>query len=867
MVTAKELRESFISYFKKQNHEVVESSSVVPLNDETLLFTNSGMVQFKHNLLGIENKFSAMKRACSVQRCIRAGGKHNDLDDVGKDTYHHTFFEMLGNWSFGDYFKKDAISFAWDLLVNGLGMPSDRLYVTYFCDEESGIDADIEAKMSWARHLPADHIVKGNFKDNFWEMGETGPCGPCSEIHYDRIGGRNAASLVNTDDPNVIEIWNLVFMQYNRSERGLEKLPVQCIDTGAGFERVLSILNDVKSNYLTDLFLPLFEYIREVGGVEEEYKDTIEGEFAKSDTSYRVLADHSRTMAVCLHDGVRPANEGRGYVLRRICRRALRYAHEVFKLKNGFLEKLVAKAGETLEIALPADKLKIVSDEETLFSRTLSKGIVMFKKLVAKSGAISARDAFMLYDTYGFPVDLTKILADENNVTVDIKGFYKEQLRFKELSRGVKKSQFRFPETRTVTEDKYKYTDNGICAELLFQSERDGQLGCVFDKTCFYYECGGQVGDTGTITFYDSNDLQTGVLTVLDTQLINATIFHIGTLEGETAKKVKLVFDHEKREKTKKNHTGTHILFYFLRKILKGERVEQEGSLVDPEKLRFDFSCTRALTLDEVKNLEMLMNCFVAENNSVVTEIIRFEDTGAEVVKVRGEEYPEDVRKISIVGKSDTLHDLCGGTHVKSTSEIAKIRIITESGIALNIRRIVAFTGDAATKAEESAREVLKAPADTNACVIPLIEKRDLEKIMESRSKEIEKKREGAICNQLFNAKEALVRCKTGLMLADDGTRPLLKFNCTCDFFSAKDVKKQIRKVAEIFEKGNVDSIVYCPISFDVHFALSAGREDLLEALKACVEIVSVKKVDVFLICVGRFQSADSLLKTIDGMK
>lgn len=438
--SSSKLRKTFLDYFKSHGHEVIDSSSITPKGDDSLLFTNSGMVQFKANFLGLKNRFSEVKRACSIQRCIRAGGKHNDLDDVGKDTYHHTFFEMLGNWSFGDYFKEEAIDLAWNFLTKSLNIPKDRLYVTYFGDHNSEIPPDITAKKIWSRYLPESHILKGSIVENFWEMADTGPCGPCTEIHFDRIGNRLASSLVNKNDPDVLEVWNIVFMEYNRTSTGLSRLNRPCVDTGIGFERLLSILNNVRSNYLTDLFVPIFEFIQQEGCLEE-YTDAIYGESFEKDKAYRILADHSRTIAVCLYYDVFPSSEGRGYVVRRLLRRSIRYSQEVFNFKNGFLARLVSKAADILGLKLNECKIKYISNEELLFSKTLSRGVTLFKKILSKSTSISGKDAFVLYDTYGFPLDLTKILAEENSIKVDEEGFHDELNKSRIVSRSSRKKK------------------------------------------------------------------------------------------------------------------------------------------------------------------------------------------------------------------------------------------------------------------------------------------------------------------------------------------------------------------------------------------------------------------------------------------
>ncbi|TBU19401.1 alanyl-tRNA synthetase [Ordospora colligata] len=702
--STEKLRECFLRYFSSRSHKVVESSSVVPQDDGTLLFTNSGMVQFKKNLLGVRDDLS---RACSVQRCIRAGGKHNDLDDVGKDNYHHTYFEMLGNWSFGDYFKEKAIEYAWGFLVDELKLDKERLYVTYY-DE-----LDKESKEIWHRYLPSSRIIAAPYEDNFWEMGETGPCGPCTEIHYDRVGGRDASSLVNTGDPTVIEIWNVVFIEYNRTGSGLVPLDRKCIDTGIGLERLLSILIGVESNYLIDSFGMIIKAIEERCG--HVYSDGM----GNKDVAFRVVADHCRTIAVCVHDKVDFGSEGIGYVLRRILRRTVRYSHEVLGLNTGEIAKLVGIAADAIGIKL--DEVECVDKEERLFMKTLRKGIERFKKLVDCEGKISGEDLFVLYDTYGFPVDLTELMAAEQGVEIDYANFESCKQKAKEASRKIKDigiDENVIP-VGIVTDDSHKYNSNDVSGKWMFgvvngdvvyecdRMPEEVEVGVVFDKTCFYAECGGQVADIGEIVFeeegLDGKKNEIGIFRVVDVQVMKGSVVHKGILNGRMSLHANLRYDCEYRKRIMRNHTGTHLLNFFLRKVIK---TEQRGSLVDAEKLRFDFE-GRKLTDKELEDIENSINEFIASRVPVNVMNVCREDAlrMAGVVRMRNEEYPEIVRIISMENEDDLVQEMCGGTHVCNVSEVKRFRILKESGVSANTRRIVAVTGETA---EELDQEVEK---------------------------------------------------------------------------------------------------------------------------------------------------------------
>ena len=621
---ASKVRSTFLDYFKeKHGHQFVPSSSVVPHNDPTLLFANAGMNQYKPIFLGTVDPASEMstwKRAVNSQKCIRAGGKHNDLEDVGQDSYHHTFFEMLGNWSFGDYFKKEAIEWAWELLTDVYKLDPDRLYVTYFeGDEKLGLGPDLEAKQFWLdRGVAEDHILTGDAKDNFWEMGDQGPCGPCSEIHYDRIGNRNAAHLVNMDDPNVLEIWNLVFMQYNREpDSSLRPLPAKHIDTGLGFERLVSILQQKSSNYDTDVFQPIFDKIREISGVRpytgkfgSEDKDGI-------DTAYRVIADHVRTLTFAITDGGVPNNEGRGYVLRRILRRGARYVRKYLNYPIGsFFQQLVPVVIEQNSEIFPEilrnmqDLKEILNEEELSFAKTLDRGEKLFEQyaiIASKTPeqTLSGKDVWRLYDTYGFPVDLTRLMAAEAGLKIDEEGFEKARLESWEASKAslnkgssqlVKLDVHALSELDSnanipKTNDSYKYGLDDVKAEVVgiydgssfvdSVSEVGQQVGILLDKTSFYAEQGGQEYDKGKIVIDGSAEFE-----VDNVQVYGGYVLHTGSIVYGTLKvkdEVLACYDELRRWPIRNNHTGTHVLNFALREVL-GDGVDQKGSLVAPRE-------------------------------------------------------------------------------------------------------------------------------------------------------------------------------------------------------------------------------------------------------------------------------------------
>ncbi|MDE5800207.1 MAG: alanine--tRNA ligase [Paramuribaculum sp.] len=702
MLTAKEIRESFKNFFESKQHHIVPSAPMVIKDDPTLMFTNAGMNQFKDIILG--NKAAKYKRVADSQKCLRVSGKHNDLEEVGMDTYHHTMFEMLGNWSFGDYFKKEAIDWAWEYLVDVLKLDPKRLYATVFEGSEAeGLGRDDEAAGYWERHLPADHIINGNKHDNFWEMGDTGPCGPCSEIHIDLRSDAERAEkpgrdLVNHDHPQVIEIWNLVFMQYNRKADGsLEPLPAKVIDTGMGFERLCMALQGKTSNYDTDVFTPLISKIAELSG--KPY-----GQDPKVDIAERVIADHVRTIAFSIADSQLPGNAKAGYVIRRILRRAVRYAYTFLGQKQAFMYRLIDTLIESMGEAypeLPAQReliMRVIKEEEDAFLRTLENGIRMLESAMqaAKqkgSNEISGKEAFVLYDTYGFPLDLTQLILKEAGMTLDQAGFDKEMAAQKERARNAAAVETDDWTTLAEGETEFVGYDHTSCASRILRyrkvKQKKGEyFQVVLDRTPFYAEMGGQVGDRGTLT----SDVDGSVTEIYDTKRENGQTVHlVATLPAIVDGAFTATIDEKARLATSCNHSATHLLHQALRQVL-GTHVEQKGSFVSPELLRFDFSHFQKLTPEEIREVERVANANVrraiplCENRAV--PIAEAREMGA--MALFGEKYGEEVRVI----KFDDSVELCGGTHVANTGNIGMIRIISESSIAAGIRRIEAITAE-----------------------------------------------------------------------------------------------------------------------------------------------------------------------------
>jgi len=700
-MTSQEIRQSFLDFFASKDHKIVPSAPMVIKDDPTLMFTNAGMNQFKNIILG--NDPIKYARVADSQKCLRVSGKHNDLEEVGHDTYHHTMFEMLGNWSFGDYFKKEAIEWAWEYLTEVLKLDKDRLYVTVFEGyAPEGLDRDDEAAAIWEQFLPKDRIINGNKKDNFWEMGDTGPCGPCSEIHIDIRNNDDRAkidglTLVNGSHPQVIEIWNNVFMQYNRKADGsLEGLPAKVIDTGMGFERLCMAMQGVQSNYDTDVFTPIIAEIGKVCGAEY-------GKNEKTDIAMRVIADHIRTIAFSITDGQLPSNAKAGYVIRRILRRAVRYGYTFLGQRAAFMYKLINSLGDVMGKAYPeliAQKTlieKVIKEEEESFLRTLETGIKLLDKVMADSKnagktEIEGKVAFTLYDTFGFPLDLTELILRENNFTVNIDEFNAEMQKQKERARNAAATET--GDWVTVREGDsvfvgYDFTeaDTEILRYRKVKQKNQEYYQLVLSKTPFYAEMGGQVGDCGTLKS------EHGAIEILDTKKENNLAVHIvNILPADVTETFTATIDIEKRKATECNHSATHLLHEALREVL-GTHVEQKGSFVSPEALRFDFSHFQKLTKEEIRAVEAIANRKIRENYQLVekreTPIAEAQAMGA--MALFGEKYGETVRVIQF-GSSV---ELCGGTHVSATGNIGLVRITAESSIAAGIRRIEAITGKA----------------------------------------------------------------------------------------------------------------------------------------------------------------------------
>ena len=705
MLTAKEIRESFKTFFQSKGHQIVPSAPMVIKDDPTLMFTNAGMNQFKDIILG--NAPAKYRRVADSQKCLRVSGKHNDLEEVGLDTYHHTMFEMLGNWSFGDYFKKEAIDWAWEYLVDVLHLDPNRLYATVFEGyAPEGLERDNEAASYWEKHLPKEHIINGNRHDNFWEMGDTGPCGPCSEIHIDLRSDAERAevdglTLVNQSHPQVIEIWNLVFMQYNRKADGsLEALPAKVIDTGMGFERLCMALQGKTSNYDTDVFQPIITVIGNMCG--KKY-----GENRQDDVAMRVIADHIRTIAFSITDGQLPSNAKAGYVIRRILRRAVRYGYTFLGQRQAFLYRLVDILIETMGSAYPelvSQKSlieKVIKEEEEAFLRTLETGIRLLDKVMNDTKAagkemISGKEAFTLYDTYGFPLDLTELILKENGLTVDTQEFNVQMQQQKERARNAAAVEtgdwvvLKEGEPQFVGYD-FTECDTEILRYRKIKQKNKELYQIVLSQTPFYAEMGGQVGDSGTLT------ADGDTIVILQTKRENNLAVHLSEqLPKDVTATFHAVINKENRLATSCNHTATHLLHEALREVL-GTHVEQKGSYVSPESLRFDFSHFQKVTQEELRQVERIANQKVREAIALdehrCVPIAEAKAMGA--MALFGEKYGEEVRVI----RYGSSVELCGGTHVANTGNIGMIRIVSESSTAAGIRRIEAITG---RKVEES---------------------------------------------------------------------------------------------------------------------------------------------------------------------
>lgn len=723
-LSAKQIRAGFIDFFKGKDHAFVPSSPIVPVGDQTLLFANAGMNQFKDIFLGLA--VTSWRRAVNSQKCLRVSGKHNDLEEVGHDNYHHTFFEMLGNWSFDDYFKRESIEWAWRLLTDVWHINPKQLYATVFAgDAADNLPEDSEAAKLWTKvtPLPADHVLKFGKKDNFWEMGETGPCGPCSEIHIDlgpgacdkkNVPGHKCA--VNAGCARFIELWNLVFIQFNLAEDGkLTPLGAKYVDTGAGLERIAAVLQNKKSNYDTDLFLPITEKLTEMTG--KKFTSQLNN---KTDNAFRVIADHIRALVLAITDGATPSNEGRGYVIRRILRRSSRFGRELM-LQEPFLYKLVPAVGDCLGEAFPeilqrADFVStVIESEEASFGRTLDRGIEIFtaaadKAQKSKDKTIGGEDAFQLYDTYGFPIDLTQLMAQERGLKVDTDGFdnlmEQQRTRARAAQKGAQLLVAPADTELPVTEDLHKYKTDRVSATIVgfidegafkadVKFQTGAEIGVVLDKTCFYAEMGGQVGDCGTI------ESPKGKFVVDATVKVADCVVHRGRIiEGTLAvgDKVTTIVSRD-RDATRKNHTATHLLQWALQQVL-GKSVAQQGSLVCPDYLRFDFTYPKAMTLEEISKVESLVRDKIADDLPVACAVLpRDQADKLGAMALFGEKYSQDVRIVAVgAEEQDGLQrafskEFCGGTHVDKTGVIGGFKITKEESISAGVRRITALTG------------------------------------------------------------------------------------------------------------------------------------------------------------------------------
>jgi alanyl-tRNA synthetase len=776
---SQDVRKQFLDFFESKGHLIVPSAPIVLKNDPTLMFNNSGMAQFKEYFLGIGTPKS--KRIADTQKCLRVSGKHNDLEEVGIDTYHHTMFEMLGNWSFGDYFKKEAINWAWELLTEVYKIPKDILYVSVFeGNPEENVPFDQEAYDIWKTLIDEDRIILGNKKDNFWEMGDQGPCGPCSEIHVDIRSAEEKAlvsgkSLVNNDHPHVVEIWNNVFMEFNRKADGsLEKLPAQHVDTGMGFERLCMVLQGVQSNYDTDVFTPLIKEIELITGTKYTIKASSEEE-DKVNIAIRVIADHVRAVAFAIVDGQLPSNTGAGYVIRRILRRAIRYGFTFLGTKEPFIYKLVETLSQQMGDSFPEIKLQknlclnVIREEETSFLRTLDQGLVLLDRIIETStqgtsvppsgarGFISGKKAFELFDTYGFPIDLTALILSEKGLSLNEAEFEAELQKQKERSRAA--SKVKAGDWNILIDDEeqefigYDYTEAKvkITKYRKVDSVKDGEIyQLVFNMTPFYPEGGGQVGDAGVIETANGD-----VIYIIDTKKENNQIIHFTKeLPANLTEIFKVIVGPDLRRKSAANHSATHLMHQALRSVL-GTHVEQKGSLVNPKGLRFDFSHFSKMTDDELNQVEDFVNARIQEQLPLIERrsipIQQALDEGA--MALFGEKYGDTVRAIKF-GESI---ELCGGIHVSNTAEIWHFKIVSEGAVAAGIRRIEAITSDAVKAYFENqentlteVKNALKNPQDVIKAVQSLQDDNaKLKKQLEGLLKEKAKNMKGELAQEL----------------------------------------------------------------------------------------------------------------------
>lgn len=866
MMTAKKIRESYKQFFQSKGHQIVPSAPMVVKDDPTLMFTNAGMNQFKEIILG--NHPARYKRVADSQKCLRVSGKHNDLEEVGHDTYHHTMFEMLGNWSFGDYFKKEAIEWAWEYLVEVLKLDPANLYATVFeGSTEEGLQRDDEAASIWGKYLPKDHILNGNKHDNFWEMGDTGPCGPCSEIHVDSRTAEEKAevpgsSFVNKDHPQVIEIWNLVFMQYNRkADHILEPLPAKVIDTGMGFERLVRTLQGKNSNYDTDVFQPI---IQEIGKLtDKEY-----GEDDQVDIAMRVVADHIRTIAFSITDGQLPSNAKAGYVIRRILRRAVRYSYTFLGQKSAFLYKLIPVLIDNMGDAYPELKAqktlieKVIIEEEESFLRTLETGIKLLDKVMSdakanNSAIISGVIAFTLYDTYGFPLDLTELILRENGMTVNNDEFNEEMSKQKARARNAAVVEngdwivIKEGETEFVGYDFTEY-ETSILRYRSVKQKNETLWQLVLDKTPFYAEMGGQDGDTGVIV----SEFET--IEIIGTKKENGLSVHITEkLPDYLEAPMMACVDIEKRRASEANHTATHLLDEALREVL-GDHVEQKGSLVNSKGLRFDFSHFQKVTDEELRQVEQIVNEKIREN----IPLIEHRDTPIEEAKklgaiaLFGEKYGEFVRVVQF-GKSV---EFCGGVHASATGNIGMFKIISESSIAAGVRRIEAVTGkavedmvfdfqDTMLKLKEllhssSIESSVRKTIEENAILKKQVEDFMKEKSTQVKKKLIENKREingvnvissviasnpNMVRDIVFQIRGEIAENLLIVIGSSDCDKPMLTVSVSEDLTSKYNAGQLVRDASKLIQGGG---------GGQAHYATAGGKnsEKLQDAVNSIIE-------------------------------
>ena len=868
MMTAKEIRESFKSFFESKEHLIVPSAPMVVKDDPTLMFTNAGMNQFKDIILG--NRAPKSRRVADSQKCLRVSGKHNDLEEVGHDTYHHTMFEMLGNWSFGDYFKKEAISWAWEYLVDVLKLDPKNLYATVFeGSKDEGLERDNEAAAIWEQFLPKDHILNGNKHDNFWEMGDTGPCGPCSEIHMDSRSDEEKAKvpgreLVNKDHPQVIEIWNLVFMQYNRkADHSLEPLPAKVIDTGMGFERLVRTLQGKQSNYDTDVFQPIIKQIGALTG--KQY-----GQDEKVDIAMRVVADHIRTIAFSITDGQLPSNAKAGYVIRRILRRAVRYAYTFLGQKEAFLYKLLPVLIDNMGDAYPelgAQKTlieKVIIEEEESFLRTLDTGIKLLDKVMADAKTagttvISGVNAFTLYDTYGFPLDLTELILRENGMTVNIEEFNAEMAKQKARARNAAAVEngdwvvLKEGETEFVGYDFTEY-ETSILRYREVKQKSGVIYQIVLDKTPFYAEMGGQVGDKGVIV----SEFET--IEILDTKKENGLPIHITKkLPEHPEAPMMACVDTDKRHACEANHTATHLLDEALREVL-GTHVEQKGSLVSPDGLRFDFSHFQKVTDEELRQVERLVNEKIREDLPLQEHrdlpIEEAKKLGA--IALFGEKYGDKVRVVQF-GQSI---EFCGGVHATSTGRIGLFKIISESSIAAGVRRIEAVTGQAVEEMiyglqdtitalknilpGSSIETAVKKAIDENAALKKQIEEFMKEKTVQLKDKLIGQARNingimvisavipapAAVVKDLVFGIRAEKPAGTLVIIgSEENGKPMLTVSVSDDLTSRFNAGQMVREAAKLIQGGGGGQPHYATAGGKNPNGLQAAVESLLKTI------------------------------------